>query len=60
MSAVILLLSVLIGLVVGRVGKIHFPGNLVAVILYALVFLVGLDLSKEKVERRFIKDIVLV
>lgn len=60
MSAIILLSSVVIGLIVGRITKIELPGNSVAIILYALVLLVGLDLSKEKIEKRFIKDIVLV
>lgn len=60
MSAAILILSVIVGLIVGRTTKIELPQNLVAIILYLLVFLVGLDLSKEKIERRFFKDIMLV
>ncbi len=60
MSAVILLSSVVIGLVVGRITKFELPDNVVALILYILVLLVGLDLSKEKIEKRLFKDVSLV
>jgi len=28
-----------------------FPGNFVEIVLYALIFVVGIDLSKEKIEK---------
>lgn len=60
MSAVVLLSSVVIGFVFGRITKLELPHNVVAVILYILVLFVGLDLSKEKIEKRLFKDISLV
>lgn len=60
MSAVILLSSVAFGLIIGRATKFQLPDSAVAVILYILVLLVGLDLSKEKIEKRLLKDISLV
>ncbi|MEN3042091.1 MAG: LysO family transporter [Fervidobacterium sp.] len=60
MSAILLLSSVILGLIFGRTIKFHLPDGAVSVVLYLLVFLVGLDLSKEKIEKRFIKDISLV
>jgi len=59
MSAVLLLSSVFAGLLIGRVTHFQFPGNFVQIFLYLLTFAVGIDLSKEKIEKRFIKDIVL-
>lgn len=60
MSVILLLSSVILGLISGRTLKFHLPDGSVSVVLYLLVFLVGLDLSKEKIEKRFIKDISLV
>ncbi|MFN4190403.1 MAG: LysO family transporter, partial [Pseudothermotoga sp.] len=60
MSAVVLLSSVVVGLITGRMAKFQLPGNAIALILYILVLLVGLDLSKEKIEKRLFKDISLV
>lgn len=59
MSAVLLLSSVFAGLLIGRVTHFQSPGNFVQIFLYLLTFAVGIDLSKEKIEKRFIKDIVL-
>ncbi|MGQ9856006.1 MAG: lysine exporter LysO family protein [Fervidobacterium sp.] len=53
-----LLGSVIAGLIIGRLTHIELPGNTVEIVLYSLVLLVGLDLSKEKIEKRFLKDIV--
>jgi len=60
MSAVLLISSVLIGLLVGRITHFQLPGNFVEIVLYALIFVVGIDLSKEKIEKRFVKDIALI
>lgn len=60
MSAVVLLSSVVVGLITGRMAKFQLPSNAIALILYILVLLVGLDLSKEKIEKRLFKDISLV
>jgi len=51
MSAVLLISSVLIGLLVGRITHFQLPGNFVEIVLYALIFVVGIDLSKEKIEK---------
>lgn len=58
MSVIMLLGSVIAGLIIGRLTHIELPGNTVEIVLYSLVLLVGLDLSKEKIEKRFLKDIV--
>ncbi|MFN4200427.1 lysine exporter LysO family protein [Fervidobacterium riparium] len=58
MSILMLIGSVVIGLIVGRLTRTQLPGNTVDIVLYSLVFLVGLDLSKEKIEKRFLKDII--
>jgi len=60
MSAVLLISSVIVGLLVGRITHFQLPGNFVEIVLYVLIFVVGIDLSKEKIERRFIKDIALI
>ncbi len=60
MSAVLLISSVLIGLLVGRITHFQLPGNFVEIVLYVLIFVVGIDLSKEKIEKRFVKDIALI
>ncbi len=59
MSALFLILSVISGLFIGRMTHFELHGKAVEIILYALVFLVGLDLSKEKIEKRFLKGILL-
>lgn len=59
MEVAILLSSVVVGLIFGRTFKFSVPENVVELILYLLVFIVGLDLSKERVERRLIKHVAL-
>ncbi|ODN29914.1 lysine exporter LysO family protein [Fervidobacterium thailandense] len=59
MQAVILLSAVVLGLVFGRIFRFTLPDWSTEVILYALVFAVGLDLSKERIERRFLKNITI-
>jgi uncharacterized membrane protein YbjE (DUF340 family) len=60
MAVLFVIGSVLLGLLIGRIAHFQLPDGSVEVVLYLLVALVGLDLSKEKIEKRFFKDIVLV
>jgi len=60
MAVLFVIGSVLLGLLIGRIAQFQLPDGSVEVVLYLLVALVGLDLSKEKIEERFFKDIVLV
>jgi uncharacterized membrane protein YbjE (DUF340 family) len=60
MAVLFLIGSVLLGLLIGRIAHFQLPDGSVEVVLYLLIALVGLDLSKEKIEKRFFKDIVLV
>ncbi|MGC8820089.1 MAG: lysine exporter LysO family protein [Fervidobacterium sp.] len=59
MSAIFLIFSVIAGLLIGRFTHFQFQGKIVEIILYTLVFLVGIDLSKEKLEKKLVKDILL-
>lgn len=59
MQAVILLSAVALGLIFGRIFRFTLPDWSTEVILYALVFAVGLDLSGEKIERRFLRKITI-
>jgi uncharacterized membrane protein YbjE (DUF340 family) len=59
MTVVLLIGSVIIGLIIGRLTHFELPSGTVEIVLYSLVALVGLDLSKEKIEKKFFKDIIL-
>jgi len=59
MTVVLLIGSVIIGLIIGRLTRFELPSGTVEIVLYSLVALVGLDLSKEKVEKKFFEDIIL-
>ncbi|AMW33162.1 Membrane protein of unknown function [Fervidobacterium changbaicum] len=60
MAVLFLISSVVVGVLVGRITHFQLPSGSVEVVLYMLVALVGLDLSKEKIEKKFFKDILLV
>lgn len=59
MQALVLLSAVILGLILGRIFRFTLPDWSTEVILYALVFFVGLDLSKEKIERKFMHRIAV-
>ncbi len=59
MTVVLLIGSVIIGLIIGRLTRFELPSGTVEIVLYSLVALVGLDLSKEKVKKKFFEDIIL-
>ncbi len=57
-SSLILFSSVVFGIIFGKIFGMFIPEKSTEVILYAIVIFVGLDLSKEKIEKRFFKDIL--
>lgn len=57
--ALLLLGSVVIGVLVGRYSRFTLPSWSVNAVLYVIVFLVGLDLSKEKIRREVLLKVTL-
>ncbi|MEN3008846.1 lysine exporter LysO family protein [Pseudothermotoga sp.] len=51
MMALLLLSSVIVGVLTGKWSQFRLPDWSVSVVLYIIVFLVGLDLSREKIRR---------
>jgi len=59
MAVLFLIGSVLLGLLIGRIAHFQLPDGSVEVVLYLLVALVGLDLSKEKIEKDSLRILFL-
>ncbi|WP_448523429.1 lysine exporter LysO family protein [Pseudothermotoga sp.] len=59
MMAILLLSSVVVGVLVGRWSSLRLPDWSINVVLYVIVFLVGVDLSKEKVRFDVVKKVLL-
>jgi uncharacterized membrane protein YbjE (DUF340 family) len=59
MMAILLLSSVVVGVFVGRWSSLRLPDWSINVVLYVIVFLVGVDLSKEKVRFDVVKKVLL-
>jgi len=57
--ALLLLGSVVVGVLVGRYPHFTLPSWSVNAVLYVIVFLVGLDLSKEKIRREILLKVTL-
>lgn len=59
MMALLLLLSVVVGVFVGRWTDVRLPDWFVNAVLYVIIFLVGVDLSKEKIRIEVIRKVLL-
>lgn len=59
MEVIFLLSAVVLGVVLGRTFRFVAPDGVAEFLLYVLVFVVGLDLSREKLERRVLSHILM-